>query len=154
MRIPRAFFQLIIISFIVLNLSPAFGAMASIKYDNVNLRSGPGTHYRIMYKLGEGFPLIILKKKGNWLRVKDFENTIGWVHKTLTVRKPHMIVKANRRSKKRVNIRSGPGRSHAIVGKAYYGVVFSTGEQRNGWVRVTHKSGLKGWMKRSLLWGY
>lgn len=128
--------------------------MVSIKYDNINLRTGPGTHYRVIYKLGAGFPLIVLKRQGNWLRVKDFENTIGWVHKDLTIHNPHMIVKANRKSKKLINIRSGPGNSHTVVGKAYYGVVFSTMEQRNGWVRVKHKTGLKGWVERSLLWGF
>lgn len=154
MRKTQTLCQLIVFVVVLLTLSPAFAKMVSIKYDNVNMRSGPGTNYRVMWKLGQGFPLIVLKKKGNWLRVKDFENTIGWIHKKLTVSTPHMIVKRNRQSSKRVNIRSGPGTNYKIVGKAYYGVVFRSGEQKSSWVQVQHKSGVKGWIKRSFVWGW
>jgi SH3-like domain-containing protein len=128
--------------------------MVSISGNNVNMRSGPGTQYKVIWELGNGFPLIILKESGDWYRVRDFEGTIGWVHKDVTGRTPHMIVKMHKNSNKRINVRSGPGTKYRIVAKAYYGVVFKTLQQKNGWVNVRHADGVTGWVKRSLLWGW
>lgn len=93
-------------------------------------------------------------QKGNWIKVKDFENDSGWVYKDYVSSKPHMIVKVNKGKKKKINLRSGPGVKYKIVGKAYYGVVFETLEQKKGWAKIKHESGLTGWIKRSLLWGF
>ena len=128
--------------------------MVSIDGDNVNMRSGPGKKNKVIWKLGNGYPLKILKQSGHWLRVQDFEGSIGWVHKQVTKREGHMIVKVHKNSKSRINIRSGPGRNKRIVAKAYYGVVFKTLEQRSGWVKVRHGKRVTGWIKRSLVWGF
>ncbi len=128
--------------------------MVSIVGDNVNLRSGPGKNYSIKWKYGSGFPLKVIKEKGNWLNVLDFENDTGWLHSSLTNESGHMIVNVNKGNDRKINIRSGPGTNFKIVGKAYYGVVFKTIKQQNGWALVKHESGLEGWIKRSLLWGF
>ncbi len=60
----------------------------------------------------------------------------------------------NKNKKRKINIRSGPGKRFTIIGKAYYGVVFETIKQTQGWANVRHESGLVGWVKRSLLWGF
>ncbi len=132
----------------------ALAEMVSIVGNNVNMRSGPGTKYKVIWKLGNGFPLKVLKRSGNWLRVRDFEGTIGWVHKNVVRKTPHMIVKVHKNTRKRINVRSGPGTNRRIVAKAYYGVVFRTLKKKDGWVKVSHEKGVTGWVKRSLLWGF
>ncbi len=139
---------------LVIIVCPAFAKMRSIDGDKVQLRSGPGTKYSAKWEYGDGFPLRVLTRKGNWVKVKDFENDTGWVFKKYLSSKPHMIVKVNKGKKRKINIRSGPGTHNKVVGKAYYGVVFETLEQKKGWARVRHESGLTGWVKRSLLWGF
>ena len=128
--------------------------MVSVAGEKVNLRKGPSTQYPIIWELGKGFPLRIRSYKGNWIRVSDFEGDIGWIFKDLVSKKPHLIVKTNKNSKARINIRSGPGEKYEIVGKAEYGVVFKTLKRGDGWVKVRHETGLTGWIKRSLLWGW
>jgi SH3-like domain-containing protein len=128
--------------------------MVSVAGEKVNLRKGPSDQYPIVWELGNGFPLRVIGSQGNWLKVSDFESDEGWIYKELVSRKPHLIVKANKNSKARINIRSGPGTKHEIVGKAEYGVVFETLQQRDGWVQVRHETGLTGWIMRSLLWGW
>ena len=128
--------------------------MVSVVGEKVNLRKGPSTQYPIIWELGKGFPLRIRGYKGNWIKVSDFEGDIGWVYKNLVSRKPHLVVKINKNSKARINIRSGPGTKYKIVGKAEYGVVFETLKRGDGWVKVRHETGLTGWVKRSLLWGW
>ncbi len=131
-----------------------YAEMLSVNGEKVNLRSGPGKGYKAKWEYGKGLPLIVISKKGNWVNVKDFEGDSGWIYKKLLKRNPQMVVKANRNQNKKVNIRKKPSLKGKIIGKAYYGVVFSTIEQRSGWVKVKHESGLEGWIKRSLLWGY
>ena len=137
-----------------LNMGSAMAEMVAVSGETINMRSGPGTKYKILWQLGSGFPLRVLKKKGTWLRVQDFEGTIGWVNKGVVNREPHMIVKVLRKSRKAVNVRSGPGIKYRIVARAFYGVVFKTVERKNGWVKVQHEKGVTGWVKRSLLWGF
>ena len=143
--------KVILTAFIVLALTVSAEAvtMVSIKGAKVNMRSGPGTKYSVLWELGDGFPLKIVGNKGSWYKVEDFEGDGGWIEKNLVHRDAHMIVK-----KKRINVRSGPGGSYRVVGKANYGVVFKTVKQKKGWVKVKHENGLSGWVKRSLLWGW
>ena len=154
MKKKNTFFLVIFLMLFVFQATAAIAEMVSIAGDNVNMRSGAGTKYRVIWKLGSGFPLKVLRRSGNWIRVQDFEGTIGWVNKKVVNRSPHMIVKVHKKSRKQINVRSGPGTNNRIVAKAYYGVVFKTLKQKNGWVRVKHDKGVTGWVKRSLLWGF
>ncbi len=138
----------------IISTNQALAKMGSIDGNKVQLRSGPGTKYASQWEYGDGLPVRILTRKGNWIKVKDFENSTGWVFKNYISDKPHMVVKVNKGKKKKINIRNGSGTKYKAVGKAYYGVVFETLEQKNGWAKVKHESGLTGWIKRSLLWGY
>lgn len=127
----------------------ALAEMTSIKGEKVNMRAKPASTATILWQLGEGFPLKVLKKRRNWLKVKDFEGDVGWVFRKLTSKRPHLIVK-----KKMVNIRNKPASRSRIIGKAKYGVVFATLKQYRGWAKVKHQSGLIGWIRRDLLWGW
>jgi SH3-like domain-containing protein len=144
----------IILFSLVFSATTALAKMVSVVGDNVNLRSGPGTKYSVKWKYGSGFPLKVVQEKEGWMKVEDFEGDTGWLYQKLTSRTGHMIVKVHKNENKKVNIRSGPGTKYKVVGKAYYGVVFKTIKQQNGWAQVKHDSGLEGWIKRSLLWGF
>ena len=127
--------------------------MVAVKRNNVNMRSGPGLKKKVLWKLGKGFPLQVLKRKGKWIRVRDFEGAVGWVHRSVVNKSKHMIVKAHKGSNKKINVRSGPTTKSRIVAKAHYGVVFKTVDQKQGWAKVQHGE-VTGWIKRSLLWGF
>ncbi len=154
MVLKKYILSLILVCFCVLFSSISFAEMLSVNSESVNLRSGPGTNFDVKWEYGKGFPLQVVTKKGDWVKVSDFEKDSGWIYKPLLTRKGHMIVKVFKNQNKKVNIRSGPGTKYRIVGKAYYGVVFETIEQKNGWARIKHETGLVGWVKRSLLWGF
>lgn len=134
--------------------STVFAEMLSVKGDNINIRSGPGLKYPAKWEYSSGFPVKVIEKKGSWIKIRDFESDTGWIHRSLLVDKPRMIIKANRKIDKNVNIRSEPTTKAKIIGKAYYGVVFATLERKPGWIKVEHDSGLVGWISSSLLWGY
>lgn len=123
--------------------------MVSVDRPKVNMRSGPGTNHSILWELGQGYPLMIIGRQGNWLKVRDFENDAGWIYRPLVSKTPHLVVKS-----RIVNIRSGPSTRFRVVGQAKYGVVLRTLERSRGWVKVQHENGLSGWVSRELLWGW
>ncbi|RUM39947.1 MAG: peptide-binding protein [Desulfocapsa sp.] len=151
----KSLYSLCIFLFTFVLISSASARMVSVVGEKVQLRSGPGTKYSAKWQYGDGYPLKIIKQQGKWLKVKDFENDTGWIYKKYINKTPHMIVKVNKGKKRKINIRSGPGTKYKIVGQAYYGVVFKTVSQKSGWAKVKHEeSGITGWIKRSLLWGF
>lgn len=123
--------------------------MVSIPSDAVNLRAGPGTKHDATMKVGRHYPLEVLKRQGEWLKVRDFEGDEGWVLASLTSKKPTMIAK-----RPGANIRKGPGTEHPVVKQTQYGQVFLVAEKRGRWIKVTLPDGkTRGWVDRSLLWG-
>lgn len=128
--------------------------MVSVSGENVYMRNGPGQNQAMLWELSKGFPLMVIGADGKWLKIEDFEGDVGWVHKDLVDKTPHLIVKVSKNFGKTVNMRSGPGKNYRVTGKAAYGVVFKTLEHKNSWVKVRHENGMTGWVKRSLLWGW
>lgn len=123
--------------------------MVSVARDEINMRTGAGTRHESLWLLSRGYPLQVIGKRGQWVKVRDFESDEGWVYRPLTSARPHHVVKASI-----ANVRSGPSTRTRVVGKLAYGEVVRTLEKRSGWVRVRHESGVKGWIARRLLWGW
>ena len=48
-----------------------------------NIRSGPGTNYKISFKVGKGIPFKILNRKGNWIHIQHADGDKGWIHASL-----------------------------------------------------------------------
>lgn len=123
--------------------------MVSIKGSIVNMRSGPSTKSDVQWELTKGYPLQVLKRRGRWLQVRDFEGDRGWVARSMTGKTPYHIVKS-----RIANLRKGPGTRHRITGKVERYDVLRTREKKAGWVRVERQDGLKGWISNKLLWGW
>lgn len=123
--------------------------MVSVARPEINMRAGAGTQHAALWTLNQGYPLEVTGRSGNWLKVRDFESDAGWVYRPLVSKTPHVIVKS-----RVANVRSRPGTRGRILGKADYGEVLRTLEQRNGWIKVQREGGLKGWIARHLLWGW
>lgn len=123
--------------------------MVSVNRPEINMRTGPGTDHEAVWSLIKGYPLEVIGRKGQWYHVSDFERDKGWVYRPITGKTPHHVVKV-----KIANIRSGPSTSSRVVGKAVYGEVLRTLERRRDWVKIRPAIGPKGWISRSLLWGW
>lgn len=143
----------IVIFFSIFDPASSTAETLAVKSQNLNLRSGPGENYSVKCVYSKGFPLKVVGKKGDWVRVTDFENEDGWASRQLLATTPHAIISANRGQKKKVNIRSGPDNKFNIVGQAYYGVIFTVLEKKGRWRKIRHGSGLTGWIQQDFLWG-
>lgn len=120
----------------------------SVTTDNANVRTGPGTKYPVAMELFRGYPLKVLKQKGEWYKVIDYEKDSGWIHKTIVKKNNSVIVNA----KKSVNMRSGPSTKNGIIADVERGVVLTRIKVEGKWVNVKHSSGTDGWIYKSLLW--
>lgn len=119
-----------------------------VKVGIANVRNGPSTKTSILRRAYEDDPLQVLTRKGAWLKVRDFEGYVGWVHVSLTDAESAVIVTASR-----ANIRSGPGTSHPVISTAEYGLAFPVVRDAGRWVEVELGDGSRGWVHESLVWG-
>ncbi len=139
---------LLAFALLTLHTAAAWAEMLSISRENAKMLAGPNGKAKVLWALGKGFPVKVIKRSGSWIQVKDFENSSGWIHKTAASKQGHMIVK-----KKKINLRSAPNEKSGVVAKASYGVVLKTLEKKKGWVKV-RQDGVTGWVSEDLLWGF
>ena len=147
----RTTFTSIACAFIIfLLISPDVQAAnyVSIKGDNINVRTGPGTNYQVSMELFKGYPLKVLATQGDWLKISDFENDTGWVHGSLVEKGNTVIVNGN----KSVNMRAEPTTNAAIIATVDRGVVLTRLETKGKWLKLKHSSGPIGWIYKPLLW--
>jgi SH3-like domain-containing protein len=71
---------------------------ATLKSDNVYMRTGPSMDYPIrwIYKR-DGLPVEIIQEFDAWRRIKDPEGETGWVHKILLSGKKTAMIKGKER---------------------------------------------------------
>ena len=145
-RLARVFF----VSTILVLTCPSLASAAeryTVTGKIANIRSGPGTEYDILFQAEKYYPVNILKKSGNWFQIKDFEGDVGWIHQSLVSKIPSVIT-----TKKKCNVRSGPGTDHKIKFVTEKGVPFKVLKRKGNWLQVQHADGYEGWIHRSLVW--
>ena len=139
----------LISGFFFLSCQNIFAAQyVSVKGDNINVRSGPGTNYQVSMELFNGYPLKVIATQGDWLKISDFENDTGWVHSSLVENGNSVIIN----SSKSVNMRAEPTTKAAIIATVERGVILTRLESKGKWLKLKHSSGLIGWIYKPLLW--
>ena len=137
-----------LISSVVLAFSAQAADFVSVTKDNINVRTGPGTNHPVHMELFAGYPLKVVSREGNWLKVTDFENDTGWIEASLTRTGDTVIVK----SQKSINLRSEPKTDSSIVVSVDRGVVLKKIGMQGQWIHVRHNSGVSGWIHQNLIW--
>lgn len=119
----------------------------TVEKAKVNVRSGPGTNYEMLWEAEANYPVTVVERKGKWVRFRDFEGYEGWIYGSLLGRTPSVVVK-----KGKCNVRSGPGKQHALIFTAEKGVPFRVLGRKGSWIRIRHADGDSGWIHKSLVW--
>jgi SH3-like domain-containing protein len=123
---------------------------ASLRSDDVNLRSGPGTRYPIEWQYHRrDLPVRIEREFEVWRLVEDEDGVKGWVHQaTLTGRRSFVVAGAER------TLRSAANDDAPPVARLKPGVVgrFRDCEANAAWCEV-QVSDYRGWLKRADVWG-
>ncbi|MCL1701325.1 SH3 domain-containing protein [Lysinibacillus sp. Bpr_S20] len=130
------------------NVQKALANTSDLKVNGtiLHLREGPGLSYPIITTLDEGDPLTSISLEGDWIQVKagDYE---GWVASWLTasINDKQMIDKTLISQVDRLNIRTEPDISSAVLGQLSIGNQATLIEKNGEWAKIDW-NGLVGWV--------
>lgn len=121
----------------------------SLKSDEINVRSGPGTRYPIQWVYHkEGLPVEVIEEFDYWRKIRDMEGSGGWVHKGMLAGTRTAAIKG----KTAQTLRAEPEDSANPVLKAEPKVVGKISECDKEWCRMQIE-GRKGWIRKKFLFG-
>lgn len=111
----------------------------------LNVRSGPGTSFKVIATIRQGQRVKVLNRQNGWAQL---EQPAGWVYEGyLTYENPGTPLPTGDSglyaicNTTRLNVRSGPGTSYPIVAGLTYGQRVKILERRNGWARIENPAG-------------
>lgn len=130
--------------------APKLPRFASLRSDDVNMRSGPGTRYPIewVYKRRE-LPVEIQREFDVWRWVQDADGVHGWVHQaTLTGRRSFVVEGHD------ATLRSDAADTASAVAILKVGVIgrIRSCAAASDWCRVSVGS-YRGYVRREQVWG-
>tara|TARA_X000000950_G_scaffold281050_1_gene376883 strand:- start:443 stop:838 length:396 start_codon:yes stop_codon:yes gene_type:complete len=120
----------------------------STKFNEVNVRNGPGLNHLLLYKiLVKGYPLKEMGEFNNWKKVQDFSGRVGWISKSqlsghkyiITIVPDQYLYKFPTNNSKRI----------AIVKKESLLKII---KETEGWL-LLESDGVKGWITKDAVWG-
>jgi len=91
----KIFFVALLIFFYLATQSLAETVM--VVFPRVNLRSGPGTKCKRVGRLKKGESVNVLRKKGDWIRIRRKGGEEGWIHTLLVDAPPAKTLQVNRK---------------------------------------------------------
>jgi SH3-like domain-containing protein len=121
---------------------------ASLRSDEVNVRTGPGSRYPVDWVFKrKAMPVEIVAEYENWRKIRDWQGASGWVHQSLLTGKRSFIISA-----KTASLYKTPASSAEVVAKLEPEVLGEIRSCAGDWCRVK-VSGVSGWIERSSMWG-
>lgn len=128
---------------------PATPFYASLRSDNINVRTGPGVRYPIrwIYKRRH-WPVKVVSVFEDWYKLEDIDGVAGWAHKSLVSTAKFAVV--NSRASVAAMQEPDPHAERAYVMEP--GVIVALDTCAAGWCRIT-ADGREGWTEATILWG-
>jgi SH3-like domain-containing protein len=121
---------------------------ASLRSNDVNMRTGPGTRYPIEWVYHrQGLPVEITAEFDYWRRIRDWEGSEGWVHKSALSGKRGLIVTGSMRE-----LRTSEDEQAAIAAHLEPGATGMIVSCAKIWCRVKFDHA-KGYLQKSAFWG-
>lgn len=119
----------------------------SLKFEEVNLRTGPGTRYPIrwVYKRRH-MPVEVIEEFGQWRKLRDVAGDEGWAHQSQLSGSRTVVFKAETVLKRYPETDAPP------MIKASKGVVAQVLECDIDWCEVQVES-YKAWVQKPAIWG-
>jgi SH3-like domain-containing protein len=123
---------------------------ASLRSDEVNVRTGPGTRYPVDWVFKrKGMPVEIVAEYENWRKIRDWQGASGWVHQSLLTGKRSFIIAA-----KPASLHKTPAAAAEVVAKLEPEVMGEIRSCSGDWCRVrVSNGGVSGWLERTAFWG-
>ena len=144
------------IGFYILFIAFYFGNLLSanensyyltLKYNEVNVRYGPGRDYPVKYIYNKkNLPVKVIDKFWEWKKVIDFKKNSGWIHETQLKKGKSFIL-----LKDQVAF-SKPTKHSKPLFRISKGRLLMVKKCKKNWCRVKTENFL-GWVKINEIWG-
>ena len=121
---------------------------ASLRANRVHLRTGPGIRYPVDWIfVSRGMPVEITAEFENWRKVRDWQGTEGWVHRSMLSGKRTAVVTGGVQP-----LRRDPNADSVLTARVMEKVVGRIIECDGDWCRIEIGK-RRGWMRRAHIWG-
>ena len=121
----------------------------SLKSNDVNLRVGPSVNYPIELKYTQNnLPVEIIDEFDVWRKIKDSENNIGWLHKSL-IKGDRFVLTVNKNNYVKSIYNRPNGNQIGMVEKNN---ILSLESCLKNWCLVSHQK-IRGWLSKEFIWG-
>lgn len=120
--------------------------MLCVSTPRANLRVGPGTNYRKSWEVNQFMPLEQLSRRGAWVRVRDVDGDIHWVHQRLVSTSQRCVTVSNDKA----NIRKKPSTRAAKWFTVERYTSFKRTGQQGQWVRLEYEGEVM-WVFKNLV---
>lgn len=122
---------------------------ATIKFDEVNARTGPANNCPIEWIFTQkGEPVEIIAEYDHWRRIRDIKGEGGWIHVSALSGKRSAVVVA----KDITSLQSKPGNYAKVVANLSPNLRCTLKKCATDWCQIQCSS-YRGWIARKLLWG-
>jgi SH3-like domain-containing protein len=121
----------------------------SLRSDEVNLRTGPGTQYPINWIYRRHMlPIEIIAEYRDWRKIRDWQGDEGWIHKNMLSGRRSIIIVGTPRS-----LLGEPTPSSPVTARAEAGVIGHLVACPEGPYCRVRIASHEGWMDRAAFWG-
>jgi SH3-like domain-containing protein len=142
--------RIILVMAVLLLAQPLAAAeMLSVVPQRANIRSGAGGDYEVLWEVPRYYPVEVLERDGNWVKISDFENDEGWIYQSLLSDSPAVVV-----ATEKANIREGPGSDYGSLWILEKGCSLKVLETDGDWYKVSDGGEVAGWIHESVIWGF
>lgn len=120
----------------------------SLRSNEVNLRTGPGTQYPVEWVLQRrNMPVEVVLEFETYRKIRDWQGAEGWVHQSMLSPRRYGIVTGEVR-----NLRRQPESNSPVVARLEPGVVAQIIDCKDQWCRL-EADAFRGWIDRKEFWG-
>ncbi len=120
----------------------------SLRANEVNLRTGPGTTYPIDWVyVRRGMPVEVIAEFDVWRKIRDWQGTVGWVHQSMLDGRRTALIAGGERA-----LRRDAADDAGAVARLEPGVIGQLLQCEVAWCRL-EADGYRGWLRRDEFWG-
>lgn len=131
---------------------PARSRFVALSTNQVPMRRGPGVSYEIAWNYVRlGMPMQVVGEVGDWLEVKDWRDSQGWVLRTHVSNERRVIV-TGPAAEERL-LRERPSEKSEVKARVQVGVIGRLIGCEGTWCELAFPGSHQGWMQKDRLWG-
>jgi SH3-like domain-containing protein len=124
----------------------------SLKPSDTPMREGPSKDHQIKWVFKrEGLPVEVIAEHEQWRRIRDSENTEGWVYFGRLSNRRTVIIRPGK-TQAELNLLREARESSAVVARLQPGVIANVESCTENWCRVSVE-GYAGFVPKGATWG-